>query len=60
MKFHALPSPRKVSKIPSICSVRLALFLLKWMESCSGVAVGLVARRWRIRVTWSGSLAGQD
>jgi hypothetical protein len=37
---HILPSPLNVSRNPSICSVRLAFFLPKRLESCSGVVVG--------------------
>ena len=37
---YSCPSPRNVSKIPSICSVRLVFLRPKWAESWSGVAVG--------------------
>ena len=56
---YTCPNPFNVSMIPSICSVRFGFLRPKRVESCSGVAVGSVARSWRIRVTWAGSRSGQ-
>ena len=39
---HNCPSPLSVSRIPSICSVRLLFFRPNRAESCSAVAVGSV------------------